>query len=68
MNSQFSMTTLRKIKQRLTDELSELYEALYAAQEWIEEGESGDRLGARFDSFGQKALGLGGCEPRSFSK
>jgi hypothetical protein len=45
------MKTLRSIQQRLLEELSELYEGLSTAQEWLEEGNATGPAQSNFDSL-----------------
>jgi hypothetical protein len=62
-NRRTPMTTLRKIKHRLAAEFSELYEAFYAAQEWIEEGDIFGAARSGLDSLNEKTrVGLGNCD------
>jgi hypothetical protein len=47
------MKTLRYIQQRLVEALSELYEGLSTAQEWLEEGNATGPARSNFDSLNE---------------
>ena len=48
------MNTLRTLKEKISDEIHQLHEAFFAAQERLEEGEWLEAARSRLDSLGAK--------------